>query len=310
MAQPKNLAVLFTTLAALGPALASQAAQSDECLRNYAVKGSALSGKTHTTHGMLEGVAPTDALPRIARFLSLSGFTVLSQNPGAGLIEAAQSAMLAQGKRLPLNVAVTAQGNGSQVNTSFVTSPLMIFSTETLKDHLCKTIAAGAAGDGASPTPTPTAAAMPANPAPPPARPRIQGVAMLSPSQAEQIATALRKGPHPERLSEALPALLPTLAQFVERMACISTFSAVSTLDEFAAAGVSFRTKVIQAPMPKMKYHDSNQCLDVLRVQGWTMPADNALQFEVAYKAADSGEVAKSSHEVVRQPDGSWLFRR
>ena len=57
-----------------------------------------------------------------------------------------------------------------------------------------------------------------------------------------------------------------------------------------------------------MHYHNKEQCVNVARVSGWTSPSINALRFEVVYLADDSGEVVKQNNEVVKQPDGEWLF--
>lgn len=61
-------------------------------------------------------------------------------------------------------------------------------------------------------------------------------------------------------------------------------------------------------PMTYTKYHNKNQCLSVAKIQGWRVPALNALQFEVLYLADDSGETRKENYQIVRQPDGEWQF--
>ena len=60
--------------------------------------------------------------------------------------------------------------------------------------------------------------------------------------------------------------------------------------------------------MTKMPYHNKGTGVSVSRIHGWNAPALNALRFEVVYLAEDSGESAKTSHQVVKQPDGAWLF--
>ena len=57
-------------------------------------------------------------------------------------------------------------------------------------------------------------------------------------------------------------------------------------------------------------YRTKAACLSVARVHGWKMQALNALSFEVVYLADDGGETVKTDHEVVKQPDGAWLFSR
>jgi uncharacterized protein YchJ len=62
--------------------------------------------------------------------------------------------------------------------------------------------------------------------------------------------------------------------------------------------------------MSGARYHDKNSCLTILRLQGITAPALNALRFEAVYLAEDSGESVIKEHEAVRQLDGQWLFNR
>lgn len=59
--------------------------------------------------------------------------------------------------------------------------------------------------------------------------------------------------------------------------------------------------------MTSTKYHDKSACLTVLRIQGVTAPALNALRFEVVYLAEDSGESNIQQYELVKQPDAQWL---
>jgi len=300
-------------LALLSTLLAASQASADECPSQFTESGSPLSGKLYRSETVLPGVAPADAYSRMLRYVSQNGFTVVQQSPDQGLFEAAHAAQLAKGTRMPMNVAVTQHAQGTLVSMSFALKPLMIHQVSGVKDHFCKTLAAAAAGTPASPTaaaPVPAQPEATVNASAVPQRPTLRGAAPISPSQQQLVHAAVHKGPHPEPIKAALAELLPVITQFVERTACINKFDGVSSLDEFAASGSSFKHSWPRMPMRAMNYHDRSQCLEVLRVHGWTMPADNALQFEVAYKAADSGEAAKTQHEMLRQPDGSWLFRR
>jgi hypothetical protein len=94
-------------------------------------------------------------------------------------------------------------------------------------------------------------------------------------------------------------------------LSCLVDYTGASALNEYAAPGTDLHNMYVGLrPMRTMQYHNKAACLTVARVQGWQAPALNALRFEVLYRADDSGETAKLSHEAVRQPDGSWLFTR
>jgi hypothetical protein len=62
------------------------------------------------------------------------------------------------------------------------------------------------------------------------------------------------------------------------------------------------------SPRQGMHYDTGSQCLDVVRVDGWTMPARNALNFRAVFASKASGEGASRSYQMVKQPEGAWLF--
>ena len=55
-----------------------------------------------------------------------------------------------------------------------------------------------------------------------------------------------------------------------------------------------------------MRYHDKGICMNVTRLQDWTALSLNAVQFQVVYTAADSGESIVRTHTMQREPDGTW----
>ena len=61
-------------------------------------------------------------------------------------------------------------------------------------------------------------------------------------------------------------------------------------------------------PMGSLKYHDRRQCLDVLRLGGWSKPAANALTFRAYYIAAESRE-AKGQTFDWQKMDGQGRIR-
>jgi hypothetical protein len=62
------------------------------------------------------------------------------------------------------------------------------------------------------------------------------------------------------------------------------------------------------SPTIGMNYHKSG-CVNVIRINGWNMPAKNALQFNVAYESPTSGEGTSRRFTALEQEDGSWLFK-
>ncbi|MDO4699138.1 MAG: hypothetical protein Q4A69_00420 [Moraxella sp.] len=60
------------------------------------------------------------------------------------------------------------------------------------------------------------------------------------------------------------------------------------------------------SPTNGMQYLAKDKCLNVVRIGNWSMPAKNALNFNIIYESAESGE-NKSAHTEMLKQDGQWL---
>lgn len=143
-----------------------------------------------------------------------------------------------------------------------------------------------------------------------PSQRQAPGLALMSDAQHAQIDMALSVKSRDQTLVQAIAEAAPVIKNFVKTNACITGYNG-SALNAYAAPGKSYSTFGYDgAPMQLMKYHNKASCASVLRFHGWSMPARNALRFEVVYSADDSGETIKNVHELVQQPTGEWLFSR
>lgn len=135
-------------------------------------------------------------------------------------------------------------------------------------------------------------------------------LAPISARQLEQIDAALRVKEQNPAIAQAIIEAAPVIRDFIKINACLTGYNG-TFLNAYLAPGRSESSfGYLGAPMPQMRYHDKSTCVTVLRFGGWTMPARNAIQFEVVYQAEDSGETLKSYHELRRQPGNDWLFYR
>lgn len=125
----------------------------------------------------------------------------------------------------------------------------------------------------------------------------------LTAQQQASLLQALQGQQGDKRVGQSVREATPTIRAVLEKRACNS--SAGSRV--FTAPGREFASPL---PMAYTPYHNKAACLSVARIHGWKMQALNALSFEVVYLADDSGETVKADHEVVKQPDGAWLFSR
>lgn len=125
----------------------------------------------------------------------------------------------------------------------------------------------------------------------------------MSAEQQASLLQALQGQQGDKRIASSLREASPTIKTVLEKRACNSSAGTAV----YTAPGRDFASLL---PMSYTPYHNKAACLSVARIHGWKMQALNALSFEVVYLADDSGETIKMDHEVVKQPDGAWLFSR
>lgn len=135
-------------------------------------------------------------------------------------------------------------------------------------------------------------------------------LAKSSLEQQEKIKAALSEKTNNEAQDQAIAEASANIFQFLRINSCIKDYKG-SLLNAYAAPGKEYPShNYIGSPIPLMKYHDKSTCATVLRIQGWNMPAKNALQFEVVYISDSSGESTKGNYELIKQSSGQWLFTK
>ena len=137
---------------------------------------------------------------------------------------------------------------------------------------------------------------------------RPRNVSMITDEQQAMIDAAVRpKGIKDHRVTAMLDEASDNLKGFLQLASCINDFNG-SALNLYAAPGHEYSKYSFFGPNNSSKYHDKSTCVNVVRLQGVTAPAANALKFEVVYQAADSGEVQKFAGLMVKQTYGQWMF--
>jgi hypothetical protein len=121
--------------------------------------------------------------------------------------------------------------------------------------------------------------------------------------QQAALMRALQANFADKRLTAAVAEATPNIKAVIEKRAC----GAMDGAGIYSAPGKNWGD-FFPSPMVATRYHNRGACMTVARIHGWQMQAMNALSFEVIYLADDSGESAKQAHEVVKQPDGAWMF--
>lgn len=135
-------------------------------------------------------------------------------------------------------------------------------------------------------------------------------LAAITDEQSAKIDAALQIKTDNKALEQAVAEAAPTIAPFLKINSCLAGYNA-SALNVYAAPGKTYpNNNYTGGPLPTMYKHTKGNCATVVRIQGWEMPAKNALRFEVVYLSDSSGESGKTRHELQRQSGGEWLFSR
>ena len=290
-------------------------AHAAPCDSNFTTKGNFITGTTYKTFADLPNVSIADAFEgALADIAKEPSWKILAQDKTKGMIQAVQAESYNKGKVIPLNINIVPAGSGAKINMDYVTPTGSLSPASAVKSQFCQTIAAAETGSGSSTldvannnsTNTQTSTGQPQT-----ANNSVQqlpGISMITTAQQNKIAKELGKKTAQKDLQTKIAEASKTIQPFLEKRACINVFKARSSLNIYAAPKVDFYP--LAHPMDQFFYHDKAQCLTVAKIHGWKSPALNALQFEVLYLAEDSGETKKENHELVKQPDGEWLFTR
>lgn len=273
----------------------------EPCIDNFTSTGNVLTGQIYQSGAVIRNTSLSDAFDGALQFTSTKGFVVLSSDRNTGSISAAQETSYKSGKTHPLSIAMKADGANTVMAISFSMSGVAFASTEDIKKHFCATIAAAGSPRSGDMPQASQAAVRPVQ------RRALVGYALIAPDQTKAVEAALMKSIPNDRIRDLIKDAASSIAVMAERVSCLANGTGRSALAEFAAPNKSGFI-YLSYPMETMQYHDKAFCTTVLRIAGWQAPANNALSYEVTFKAEDSGETKTLRHEIVRQSDGSWLF--
>lgn len=122
--------------------------------------------------------------------------------------------------------------------------------------------------------------------------------------------------PKDKQVAVAMEEALPTIQKVLSLHQCMKEPQSLRQLNVFAVPGLDMVQRSGDSsglpaygfPNSKffMKYHDRNKCVDVTTIDGWSMPALNALLFRTVYFAQDSGETVNFLYMFKKVDDGAW----
>lgn len=137
----------------------------------------------------------------------------------------------------------------------------------------------------------------------------------ITEAQTDKIVNGLvsSRKQYNNNLGHAISEAAPNIGKVISFLSCFAgTGFPDSYLGQYIAPRGPFdgyQSQLRINPISRMQYHPKSQCLSVVRFQGWSMPATNALKFQVLYISDSSGETQTDGFEMVKQPSGEWLFR-
>ena len=288
----------------------SIAAAGESCEDNFSVSGNFVTGKTYRTTAIISNAQARDAFDGAMSFTAGNGFTVQSSDKNAGTISAVQTA----NKRVPLGILISPDRANTKIAFSYFIPTAVHSPDDAIKKHFCNTVVAATnsatsakaalavamVAVAAPPAPAPIMAAPnPAQPQmTPPPRPVQRGApvgyAVITDEQKQLIEAALMKNVPNDRIREKVKEAAPSVTWMAEKMGCLNSNRGVSGLNEYASPNFDLASYFTNNyPMNEFsgaKYHEKSICMNVTRVSGWKALADNALEYQVTFKAEDSGE--------------------
>lgn len=314
----KKFLKLFACSLTLLCAQHSVSAIAASCEDNFTTTGNFFTGKVYKTWSDLPAGKFESAYKGAYLYTLKNGWKLLSSDKELGVFTAAQATLYASGKIVPINIAIEKSDSRTKISITYTTPAGVSSPEDAVKLDFCRTVAAaeseqgGSSGMSAQDVKNDVATQAKNDKHLTLAKGQIN-IAAITPDQEERIKKETEKKFQDARLRNVIADASSTLKEFVAKVSCLPynggdlNAQITSMFTIYAAPG---RSLFLLPPANQTRYHDKSSCLSVVRIQGWNAPALNALKFEVVYLANDSGESAKTDHEMVKQPDGVWLFNR
>jgi hypothetical protein len=125
-------------------------------------------------------------------------------------------------------------------------------------------------------------------------------------AQQQQLLAQINQPQAQAQIQTAVQQAGPTIQKVVQFMACYPGWNPDRYLTQYFAPGGAVD---MAPPIKGMRYAPAGQCLDIVRMDNWQMPALNALKFRVVYSSPASGESATENITFQREGASTWLLR-
>jgi hypothetical protein len=140
----------------------------------------------------------------------------------------------------------------------------------------------------------------------------------ISTTNASPVVSAVQTAltiPTDTRTKDAMEAALPIIKKILSIHACVKVDSGMLQMNFHTVPGVSWDGSSMNFnDYPNsayiVKFHDRTKCMSVKAIDGWAMPALNALQFRAVFFADDSGESSNFTYLMKRIDDSTWKLQQ
>lgn len=320
----KNTYAFLALMAALaqfgcassGGSAPASSAQNDArpCKSNFTSSGSFFTGQTFKTFEDFPAQSQAAAFDNLVPAISAGGYQILNANKDVGIISAAQAVSFSRGgQTTPLNVSVRKGApSGVRVEITFSLAGGLAASSETIQGEFCRILASVGQSQGS--TAAVRAPSTQTERKPSQAKEELMppDVLSITSSQRARIQKALNVKSGKAQLDAQIKDASSTIADVLRIHSCWQfgpNSGDRNPLGAYEAPGASLFGPALASRPAKMQYHPKTSCVALLRLQGWKMPAANALGFEAIFQSEASKETSKAQYEFVRQPDGEWLLK-
>jgi hypothetical protein len=145
-----------------------------------------------------------------------------------------------------------------------------------------------------------------------PAQPSAASVVVSRQPTVEQLAQIkqqLTTSNGDQNILKARQEAYATIERALAAYACTPKGKAVPFVGSVAAPN-SFGLNSTGGPADQTMHDTGSQCFDVTRVDAWSMPAINVLNYRAIFVSKSSAESSQRNFQLTKQPDGVWLFSK
>ena len=135
---------------------------------------------------------------------------------------------------------------------------------------------------------------------------------VMRPSEASDFELKL----NPKLTDRVIAAKWATLKPLAEKVVSVSACGVGSeevawkSMGRWVDPDTNFLQTNLALAISRTRYHPRSACMTILRIDNWSMPANNAVSFRVQFVSDVSNETVPISYLFRANEEGTWLLSR